>query len=103
MADGFLLRHRGAEIAAGIAIAAPVRDRVAKDLAAIILNPVRRLERSARLDLAEDVEHLARGDLADVEMADRREHVTFKATYDARGIFGDPGEDRKSTRLNSSH
>src|SRR3546814_160362 len=26
-------------------------------------------------------------------MADRREHVTFKATYDARGIFGDPGED----------
>src|SRR3546814_19346931 len=96
MPDRLLLGHRGAEIAAGIAVAAPVGDRIAEDLAAIILDPVRGLEGPARLDRAEDVEHLARGDLGDVLVADRGKHVALTAGYDTRGIFVDP---RGATRL----
>lgn len=92
MADGFLFRHGGAEVAAGIAVAAAIGDCVAEDLAAIILDPMRRLERSARLDRAEDIEHLARSDRRDVLVADDGEHVVLKPAHDARAIFWNPGE-----------
>src|SRR3546814_14154264 len=85
MPDRLLLCHRGAEVAAGIAVAAPVGDRVAENLAAIILDPVRGLEGPARLDAAEDVEHLARGDLGDVLVADPGKHAIGRASWRERG------------------